>query len=718
MPLDKILNAESVAIVGASKNETKRGYQAIKILLDEKYDGKIYPVNPKEDRILGYRCYPKVSEIEEPVDMVLITTPARSIPGILDDCGKKGVKGAVVIAGGFRELGLEGKKLEDEVVKAAQRNNIRMIGPNTSGMINLNSRLNLVGMHDVPKGDIALLCQSGNMALTLIMEAKVKSHKGFSYYVGVGNEADIRFHEYLEFFRQNPDTRAILMYVEGMREGRKFLQQAYQTTREKPIILLKSGRSTIGQRSAGSHTGALAGMSEVARGAFNRAGVVVIENSDELLPAAETLSSLPPIKNNSVAILADGGGHATIASDNLSDLGLEIPELHEKTQAKLKEILPFTASVRNPVDVAGGTDADPSLFADCANIILKDHLVGGLIIVGLFGGYGKRFAENLSLMEEDAAHRMGKMVKDMKKPIILHSLYASERPHALELLQYYNIPVYDSLDVSCKCMAVLAEYGGYLKRYQAKTKFFLNWGEKAKPEGKEIIQKAVQEGRKALLEGEAKRLLHVHGAPECPDVLAKTEDEAVAAFRALGGKVVLKITSPDILHKTDAGGVRLHLDSEESVRQAFREIMLDAKQFDPGADIRGILVAPMAEEGLEVIIGTKTDDQFGPIIMYGLGGIMVEILKDVSFRVLPISPRSAKKMIRETKSYPILAGVRGRPPGDEKALRRLLLTVSDLIEAYPEIKEMDLNPVIIYEKGLCVADARIILNGYVSKDDD
>ncbi len=411
MGLQKILNAESVAIVGASKNETKRGYQAMRILVDEKYEGKIYPVNPKEDRILGYPCYQKVSDIEDPVDVVLITTPGKTIPAIMEDCGKKGVKGAVVIAGGFGELGQEGRKLEDEVVEAAKKNKIRLIGPNTSGMINLKSRMNLVGMYDVPKGDIALLCQSGNMALTLIMEAKIKSLKGFSYYVGVGNEADIHFHEYLEFFHQDPDTKAILMYVEGMREGRKFLQQAYKTTRDKPIILLKSGRSSIGQRSAGSHTGALAGMSEVAKGAFNRAGVVVIENSDELLPAAETLSSLPPIKNNKVAILADGGGHATIAADNLSDLGLEIPELHEKTRAKLREILPFTASVRNPVDVAGGTDEDPGVFADCAKIILRDHQVGGLIIVGLFGGYGERFSKSLALMEEDAAHRMGKMVK-------------------------------------------------------------------------------------------------------------------------------------------------------------------------------------------------------------------------------------------------------------------------------------------------------------------
>ncbi len=283
MTLQNLLNAESVAIVGASKNETKRGYQAIRILVDEKYEGKIYLVNPKEDRILGFPCYSKVSEIEEPVDMVLITTPAKTIPGILEDCGKKGVKGAVVIAGGFGELGMEGRKLEDEVVKAAQKNKIRMIGPNTSGMMNLKSRLNLVGMHDVPRGDIALLCQSGNMALTLIMEAKIKSLKGFSYYVGVGNEADIHFHEYLEFFHQDPETKAILMYVEGMREGRKFIQQAYQTTRDKPIILLKSGRSSIGQKSAGSHTGALAGISEVAKGAYNRAGIVVIENQTPFL---------------------------------------------------------------------------------------------------------------------------------------------------------------------------------------------------------------------------------------------------------------------------------------------------------------------------------------------------------------------------------------------------------------------------------------------------
>jgi len=709
MSLDKVLNAESVAIVGASKNETKRGYQAIRILLDEKYSGKIYPVNPKEKSVLGLKCYPNVSSIDAPVDMALITTPARTIPAILDDCGKKGVHGAVIIAGGFGELGSEGRQLENRMVETALKNDIRLIGPNTSGMMNLKDSLNLVGLKDAPKGDIALLTQSGNMALTLITEAKLKSRKGFSYYVGVGNEADIKFHEYLEFFRKDPDTRAILMYVEGMREGRKFLQQAYKTTIDKPIILLKSGRSATGMRSAGSHTGALAGMSEVARGAFERAGITVVENSDELFPAAETLSSLPPVKSNRIAILADGGGHATIAADLLTDLGVGIPELAPKTQEKLRKLLPFAASVPNPVDVAGGTDADPSLFADCARIILKDPNIGGLLLVGLFGGYGIRFAETLSMMEEDAAHQMGKMVNKYKKPIVVHSLFSSEKPHSLDLLRYYNIPVYDSLDVACKCIGVLARYGEYLKSYRAKVNFEINWGAKARPAAVEILENAKNEGRSALLETEAKKLLDLHNAPVFKDLLATSADEAVRIAREINDDVVLKIVSPDILHKSDAGGVRIKLKHEKEIRRAFKEIMDNAGQYKPRADIRGILVSPMARKGVEVIIGTKIDDQFGPIIMYGLGGIMVEVLKDVAFRVLPISRTSAKRMLRETKSFPILTGVRGNPPYDQKALIKLLLLCSEIIESYPEIEEMDLNPVIVHETGLSVVDARIIL---------
>ena len=709
MSLEKILNAESVAIVGASKSETKRGYQSIRTLLDENYGGRIYPVNPKEKSILGFKCYKKVADIEDSVDIALVATPAATLPAVLEDCGQKGVKGAVILAGGFSEIGASGRKLEEEMVAVARKHNIRLIGPNTSGMINLHENLNLVGLKDAPKGDIALLTQSGNMALTLITEAKIKSRKGFSYYVGVGNEADIKFHEYLEFFRQEPNTRAILMYVEGLHKGREFIQQAQKTTLEKPIILLKSGRTSTGKKSAGSHTGAMAGISEVSRGAFKRAGIVVIENSDELFPVAETLSSLPPLRNNTVAILADGGGHATIAADLLTDLGVRLPELSEKTQQNLKKILPRAASVPNPVDVAGGTDADPSIFADCADIILKDPNVGGLLIVGLFGGYGIRFAKSLSLMEEDAAHRMGKLVRSRHKPIVLHSLYTSERPHALDLLRYYNIPVFDSLDVAVKCISALAEYGDYLKSYHPKFKFDLNWGARAVPEGEAIIRAVRKDGRQSLLEPEAKRLFALHGAPVSRDLLAKTDDEAVKLAAKAGGDVVLKIVSPNILHKSDAGGVWTKLHTQKEVRRAFREIIRNAKQYNPAADIRGVLVSPMAAEGVEIIIGTKYDDQFGPVIMYGLGGIMVEVLKDVSFRVIPLTSSGAKKMIEETKSYPILNGARGKPPLDKKSISKLLLLCSEMVVAYPDIQEMDLNPVIVHKNGLTIVDARIIL---------
>ena len=707
--LTKVLDAKSVAIIGASKNPTKRGYQAIKTLQEEGYEGQIFPVNPKEDFILGIKCYDSVDDIKEDVDLALITTPARTIPSILETCGKKGIAGAVIVAGGFRELGEEGGALEKTMVEAARANNVRLIGPNTSGMINMKTNMNLAGIKDAPKGNIALLCQSGNMALTLITEAMIRRHEGFTYYVGVGNESDIKFHEYLEYFANDPATRSVLMYVEGMSEGREFIQQAYNTTKKKPIVLLKSGRSQSGKKSAGSHTGSLAGMSEVAKAAYERAGIVVIENSDELFPVAETLSSQPPIKNNSIAILADGGGHATIGADLLSDYGIKLPELSPHTQKKLKEILPDAASVINPVDVAGGTDSDPSVFADCAQIILKDPNVGGLLIVGLFGGYGIRFAKSLTIAEEEAAHRLGHMVKGKNKPIVVHSLYSSYNSHPLELLGYYDIPVNDSLDISCKCIASLCQYGDYLNSYQAKTNFVFNWRTKAKKAGDKIIARARREKRRVLLEHEAKELIKIHGAPVSGDQIAENEDQAVKIANKIDGRVVLKIISPDILHKSDGGGVKVNLETEDQVRTAFREIVKNAENFNPDADIRGILVSPMAATGLEVIIGTKIDDQFGPVIMYGLGGIMVEIMKDVTFWVLPISPTSARKMTESTRSSVILNGVRGQPGYDKKALKKMLLICSEIIEAYPEIEEMDLNPVILHRQGLNVVDARIIL---------
>lgn len=709
--LREIFYAESVAVVGASVNETKRGYRAVATLLRDRYEGRIYPVNPKLNSVLGIKCYHDILEIQDDIDIALITTPGESVADILEKCGKKNVKGAVIISGGFGELGTKGRQREREIAAIAAEYNIRIIGPNTSGMISLYNRLNLAGIPDVPKGNIALLSQSGNVALHIITEAGLRSEMGFSYYVGVGNEADIRFHEYLKYFEEDPHTKAIVMYVEGMRDGRSFLQQAYQTTRKKPIVLLKSGRSATGMRSAGSHTGSLAGISEVSRTAFRRAGIITIDNLDELYPVTETLASLPPLDKNRVAILADGGGHATVAADMLSDYGVDIPQLNEKTQQKLSEILPPNASLKNPVDVAGGTDENPSIFADCAKVILNDPCIDGLLIVGLFGGYSIRFADKLRFMEEDAAHQMGKLVKKIEKPIILQSLYTLKNTHALELLRYYGIPVYESLGIACKCVSSLSQYGRYLQHTQRRpVHFVLNWGQKSKSECIEIIKKARSEGREALLETEAKKIIALHKAPVVEEKIAADAEQAVKLAKKIGGKVVLKIVSQDILHKSDAGGVKVNLETEDEVRAAFEKIISNVKEYKPEADIKGCLVSPMADKGVEIIIGTKIDDQFGPVIMVGLGGILVEVLKDVAFRVLPITRTSAKGMLSDIKSAPILDGVRGEPPVDKNAIINLLLTVSEIIEAYPDIQEMDLNPVIARNDGLSIVDARIILN--------
>jgi acetyltransferase len=304
---------------------------------------------------------------------------------------------------------------------------------------------------------------------------------------------------------------------------------------------------------------------------------------------------------------------------------------------------------------------------------------------------------------------MGKMVKKYNKPIVLHSLYSARKPHSLDLLRYYNIPVYDSLDVACKCISLLAVYGNYLGSYHTKSKFIMNWGAKSKAKAKDILNRVKNENRRFLLEYEAKDLLRLHGAPVPDDYLATTADEAVAMAKKIDGAVAMKIVSPDILHKSDAGGVKLNLTKDKHIRGAFDEIVDQVKKCDKKADIRGILVSPMAKAGVEVIIGTKIDDQFGPIIMFGLGGVLVEVLRDVSFRVLPLSPSAAKKMLKEIRSSAVLDGVRGKPPCDKKALTGLMLICSEIVEAYPDIQEMDLNPVIVYESGLSVVDARIIL---------
>ena len=701
------LSPRSIAIVGASNDPTKRGYQAIRYLIADDFSGNIYPIHPREDEILGLRAYPRVGDVVGDVDVALVCTPARTLPGILSELGEKGVRGAIVLAGGFGETGAQGQALEQETLNAAHEKGVRIVGPNTSGVFNLHAAMNLVGMPNVEPGGLGVISQSGNMALSIVTEASSRGHLGFSTYIGVGNQADIQFHEFLAHLGEDPNTFVPILYVEGFKAGREFLDVARNVTQRKPVVLYKSGRTRIGQESAKSHTGALAGSYEMSVDLMRQAGVVVARQSDHVVPIGEALQLLPPAMSERVAVLADGGGHATIAADSLTENGLQLPRLLEETTAKLAEILPPAASLVNPVDVAGGTDANPGVFADCAEILLQDPNVDGLLIVGLFGGYKLRFAESLGPIEDETARRLGVLVKRYNKPILLQSLYAPMRTDALQTLRRENIPVQESIEIATTCMTALAQYGHAKRRNVEHPPI----PAKPIPDGVGgIMGTCRSEGRLSLFEHEAIGLLRAYGVGMDNFLFVQSEDGLDAAMDAIDATpMVMKVVSKDILHKTEAGGVKLSLRSRESVHKAYREIMDGALAYKPDADIAGVLMGPMAKPGVEVIIGMTRDPVYGPVMMFGIGGTLVEVLRDVSFRAIPLSRADAGEMLEQIKSGAILEGVRGAPPIDKDAVIDVMMKVSALVQAHPEIVELDLNPIFAHQVGCTVVDARIIL---------
>ncbi len=705
--LHQFLAPRSIAVIGASNDPTKRGFQALKYLIADKFAGGIYPIHPREQEILGIRAYPTVSAVEAEIDLGLICTPAKTLPAIVEDCGRKGIKGVIVLAGGFSEAGPEGARLEAEALRAAQAHGVRIVGPNTSGVFNLHCRMNLVAMPNVKPGGLGIVSQSGNMALSIVSDAAPGGHLGFSTYVGVGNQVDVRFNEYLQYFGEDDNTKVPILYVEGFKQGRTFLEVAREVTQKKPVVVYKSGRTEAGQASARSHTGALAGSYQMTVDLLRQAGVTIARQADHIVPMAEALSLLPVPRSNRVAILADGGGHATIATDSLIETGSVLATLAEQTQAKLAALLPPAASLANPVDVAGGTDANPGVFADCAGLLLQDDNVDALLVVGLFGGYQLRFAESLGPIENETAARFGALLERFGKPIILQSLYAPLRTEALETLRRGGIPVHGSIEVAVTCLAGLIDYG-HARRRNAEDPPAPPG--KAPAEAAAIIARCRVAGRNALLEYETIEFLKAYGIPMPSYLVARREDDLAEAATVFASQpAAMKIVSRDILHKTEAGGVKLTLRREETMREAYREIMKSARAFKHDADIEGVLVTPMARKGVEVIIGVSNDPIFGPVMMFGLGGTFVEVLKDVAFRAIPLSCADAAEMLDGIKAKRILDGVRGASPVDRQALIDLMLRISGLVQAHPEITEFDLNPVIAYPDGYAVVDARMIL---------
>ena len=712
-PLRDVLYPQSVAIIGASRDPTKRGFRALRQLQDDGYAGAIYPVNPKEAEILGVKCYASIAQIPGPIGLALVCTPAHTLPAVMEACGEHGVKGAVVLAGGFAEAGDAGTRLQEQMVATARAKGVRIIGPNTSGMFNTHQACNIAGFAHLKKGGVGLLSQSGNMALSLVTEAQAGGNIGFSTYVGIGNEADIQFHEYLDYFADDENTKVVIVYIEGLRRGRAFLDTLRRVSRRKPVVIFKSGRTTAGRTSAKSHTGALAGDYAVSEGVLRQAGAILVRQSDQILAVAETLSLQEPLASRKVAVLADGGGHATIAADTLTEHGLTLATLDQRTQQRLAAVLPPAAAIANPVDVAGGTDADPAVFGECARILLEDAAVDGLLIAGLYGGYGVRFAQSLTESELATSDRIAQLSRELGKSVIVYSLYsnlyADLLPAPLARLRGAGIPVYGSLELTVRCLLALAEFGEARKKTDAEHAAGRG---RRQAEFARVLAACRDEGRTVVLEHEARSALAGLGVALAPFALARTAAGAGAAFNEMGGvPVALKIVSRDILHKSDVGGVALNLRDEEGVAAAFAEITKNAKQAVPGANVTGILVTPMAaQEGVEVIIGVVRDPAYGHVMMFGLGGILVEVLKDVVFRALPLSKGDARAMLDEIKAKAVLAGVRGAPPVDKEGLVKLMLVISELCTAFPEIAELDLNPVRASAHGVAILDARILLD--------
>ncbi|WP_323000979.1 acetate--CoA ligase family protein [Denitromonas sp.] len=706
-PLHDILAPEAIAIVGASSDSTKRGYKAMVGLIKDGYAGAIYPINPKADMILGVKAYPSLEAIPGKIDLALICTPASSLPGLIAECGKKGVKGAVVLASGFKEIGGEGVKLEAAMMAAAREHNVRIIGPNTSGMFNLHKKVNLLALANVKPGHVGFISQSGNMLLSLVLEAEHNRHVGFSTYVGPGNQADIGFNDYLRYLGEDEQTHVATLYVEGFRDGERFLQVARDVTAVKPVVVYKSGSTELGAKAASSHTGALAGSYAMTVDLLRQVGVSVVQDSDEVLPVAEGLAQLQMAPGKRVAVISDGGGQATIASDRLSEAGLELATLSAETQQRLRDVLFAQASVINPVDVAGSTDANPALLATCMEIVADDPGVDQIFLVGMFGGYSTRFAEQLLGDEMRGAEAMIELAHRVDKPLVIYSLYAPIKPPALRRLHEAGLPVYSSIEHAVRVLAALGERGLYLKNAAEQVPV-----EAVVPHANQlaVFEKARAEGRD-LFEVEAKALLRSHGIAVAEEILVTDPSELGDVAAHFGEQaLVMKVVSKDILHKSDAGGVKLFLRGETALRDAWEQIMRSCQAYLPTAEIKGVLVTPMAKKGTEVIIGVSRDPIFGPVLMFGLGGIFVEILEDVAFRAIPLSRHAAVSMVDQIKARKILEGARGEAAVDKAALVDLLLKVSSIVSAYPQLAELDLNPVLAYPDGYAIVDARVIVN--------
>jgi acetyltransferase len=698
---------KSIAVVGATDREGSVGNSVFKNLLFNRFQGVVYPVNTRASHVMAVKTYPTLTSIGQPVDMAILVVPPKAVLASIEECGTLGIKNAIVVSAGFKEIGGEGVVAENKLKELAKTYGINVMGPNCLGLINTDPKVTMNASFSrrmPPPGNLAFVSQSGALC-TAVLDYAAAKDIGFSKFISFGNKADVSELDLLAYLANDPLTSVILMYIEDLSDGRKFIDLARQITGEgkqsKPILAIKTGRTAQGAAAAASHTGSLAGSDEVYDALFAQAGVLRVDTVEDLFDYASAFANQPIPASNRVGIVTNAGGPGIMTTDACIRYGLSVPALSTTTVAALDAALPPTASTHNPVDVIG--DATHERYQVAIEATLADENVDSVIVL-VTPQYMTDVTEIAVEIANAAAHQK---TLPNPKPVFATLMGSSVMQAAADMLNSAGVPTYKFPESAARSLAKMDAYRDWYDRPRTEIVHF----EVDKAKAQSIIDGAIADGRSSLPEIESLELLKAYGFPVPPFGHAATPEEAVAVAEKVGYPVVLKISSPDILHKTEINGVILGLKDERAVIAATRELFDRANRQRPGSRVWGVTIEPMVRQGREVILGMTRDSHFGPILMFGLGGIYTELLKDVSFRLAPIVELSPKRMVDAIRTKALLGPFRGQPAADVRAIYDSLERLSQLVIDFPQIKEMDINPMIVYPEGLgaAVVDARIIL---------
>ncbi len=680
------LSPKSIAIIGASDKRGSVGSTITSNIMNG-FTGSVYPVSPSRDTVFYKKAYKSVMNIPKPVDLAVIVIKNTLVANVLEECGKKKVKGAIIITAGFKEVDEEGAKREQELKDIARKYKIQIIGPNCLGVMNLDPKtmMNSTFLKITPKsGEIALVSQSGAICAALVEDASAQGI-GFSAVISMGNKAVMSEVDILKMLAAHKQTKVIVMYLEDMGNGQEFLKVCKNITRKlkKPVLVLKSGRSPEGAKAAMSHTGALMGSDEIYDALLKQSGAIRVDTMEELFDYATAFSKQPLPTAGGLVIVSNAGGPAIISTDACSKLGIRMAKI-ESIRPKIDEVIPPWGSSRNPVDIVG--DADFNRFHNVLDRVLKHPKVGSVITMCTPSG---------TLNYDKLAEVIVSMSKKYKKTMLASLMGLDEGITNREILAKGDVPFYTYAEGAIRTLAAMIKFAIWINTPEGKViKFKVN-----KAKAKKIFDKVKKEKRPNLLEEEGQEILKAYGLPLPTSALAKTDTEAIKVAKKIGYPVVMKIASPQIIHKSDAGGVKVNLTNDKEIKEAFKTIIKNAKKYNSKAEIKGVLIVEMVKGGKEMIIGSKLEPGFGPVIMIGMGGIYVEVLKDVTFKIAPVTSKEADDMISEIKTQKLLQGVRGEKPSDIAKLSDCIQRLSQLVTDFKEIKELDMNPVLVMDKG-------------------